>query len=427
MHRILFLPIFLLLLAAAPLPDPVFYRTDTWRLHSSAGTPLVLVHGLGNDGQKVWDPLLPELTKQYAVLTVGLPGLGRTPLPEVTSPLLYALYTDWLIRRHFGERKVILTGHSFGGAVVLRHLSLFPERVSRAIIINGAGVLHPTAHLLWFPRAWTGIVPTADSPLTALLFHPRESTIGNVLAILGNNPVFTRAIALDPQLATLFTMQGWDLRHLLLQPAPPVTFLLGADDHLVPPRSGLLLHALLPGARLLWVPGKDHGPMRTDPAGFLRLFRRALAGEGDPAAPLPDSGPRKQHLTLKKERQAERSGGSYRKIVITGCGRITLSGLDVEKLVVEKSAVTLDNCRIGTLAAEQSSLLLTACRISGSKALELDLTLADLAGCLFTASAPVLKSCGKSRLVFSLCRVGQDGTWRWLHEASAPAKGTRKL
>lgn len=427
MRQSIFLFLLPLLLAAAPLPDPVFYRTDTWRLHSSTGTPLVLVHGLGNDGQKVWAPLLPELTKQYAVLTVGLPGLGRTPLPEVTSPLLYALYTDWLIRRHFGERKVILTGHSFGGAVALRHLTLFPERVSHAVVINGAGVLHPTAHLLAFPRAWTGIVPTADSPLTTLLFHPRESTVGSALAILGNNPVFTRAIALDPQLATLFTMQGWDLRHLLLQQTPPVTFLLGADDHLVPPRSGLLLHALLPTSRLLWIPGKDHGPMRTDPAGFLQLFRRALAGAGDAAPPLPDDGPRKQHLTLKKERKTAHSGGSYRKIVITGCGQVTLSGLAVEKLVVEKSAVTLDNCRIGTIEAEKSSLLLTACRISGSKALALDLTLADLAGCTFTGTRPVMKTCGKSKLVFSLCRAGQDGTWRWLHEAVAPAKGTGKL
>lgn len=425
MRRSIFLFLLPLLLAAAP--DPVFYRTDTWRLHSSTGTPLVLVHGLGNDGQKVWDPLLPELTKHYAVLTVGLPGLGRTALPEVTSPLLYALYTDWLIRHHFPGRKVILAGHSFGGAVALRHLTLFPERVSRAVVINGAGVLHPTAHLLWFPRAWTGIVPTADSPLTTLLFHPRESTVGSALAILGNNPVFTRALALDPQLATLFTMQGWDLRHLLLQATPPVTFLLGADDHLVPPRSGLLLHALLPGARLLWVPGKDHGPMRTDPAGFLRLFRRALTGAGDVAPPLPDDGPRKLKLSLKKARTATHSGGSYRTITVTGCGQVTLTGLAVEKLVVAKSAVTLDNCRIGTIEAEQSSLLLTACRISGKRPLELDLTLADLAGCTFTAPAPTIRSCGKSRVVFSLCRSGQEGTWRWLHEALMPKKGTVKL
>lgn len=424
MRRSMILLLLPLLLAAAPVSDPVFYRTDSWRLHSTTGTPLVLVHGLGNDGQRVWDPLLPELMKQYAVLTVGLPGLGRTPLPEVTSPLLYALYTDWLIRHHFPGRKVLLVGHSFGGAVALRHLTLFPERVSRAVVINGAGVLHPTAHLLWFPRAWTGIAPMADSPFTTLLFHPRESTVGSALAILGNNPVFTRAVALDPQLATLFTLQGWDLRHLLLQTTPPVTFLLGADDHLVPPRSGLLLHALLPESRLLWIAGRDHGPMRTDPASFLRLFRRALAGEGTAAAPLPGAGPRKHRLTLEKKRTQLLAGGSFRKITITGCGQVTLSGLDVEKLVVEQSVVTLKNCRIGTITAEKSSLLLTACRISGGRALALEASLADLGGCTFTGTLPAIKTCGKSKLVFSLCRVGEG---RWLHEATAPAKGTKPL
>jgi hypothetical protein len=136
--------------------------------------------------------------------------------------------------------------------------------------------------------------------------------------------------------------------------------------------------------------------MRTDPAGFLRLFRRALTGAGVVAPPLPDDGPRKLKLSLKKARTATHSGGSYRNDHRHRLRPGHPHRLAVEKLVVAKSAVHADNCRIGTIEAEQSSLLLTACRISGKRPLELDLTLADLAGCTFTGTRPVMKTCARA-------------------------------
>jgi pimeloyl-ACP methyl ester carboxylesterase len=45
---------------------------------SGAGTPLVLIHGLGS-ARTVWSLVTPSLGKSFEVLAVDLPGHGETP------------------------------------------------------------------------------------------------------------------------------------------------------------------------------------------------------------------------------------------------------------------------------------------------------------------------------------------------------------
>jgi len=54
----------------------MFYKLHTEI--SGSGEPLVLVHGMGS-ASSAWKPIRPLLNEFYTVVTVDLPGHGKTP------------------------------------------------------------------------------------------------------------------------------------------------------------------------------------------------------------------------------------------------------------------------------------------------------------------------------------------------------------
>ncbi len=53
----------------------------TYTLHteiSGAGEPLVLIHGMGS-ASTAWKPIRPLLNPHFKVITLDLPGHGKTP------------------------------------------------------------------------------------------------------------------------------------------------------------------------------------------------------------------------------------------------------------------------------------------------------------------------------------------------------------
>ena len=46
-----------------------------------SGEALVLIHGMGS-AATAWKPIIPQLSEQFEVITVDLPGHGQTPLDK---------------------------------------------------------------------------------------------------------------------------------------------------------------------------------------------------------------------------------------------------------------------------------------------------------------------------------------------------------
>lgn len=100
---------------------------------------LVLLHGFAEDS-RVWDHLLPDLSKKYTVLTPDLPGSGATlffqkpTIDAMADAVVTALDTA-------GIQKAVVVGHSMGGYVAL---SLMERHANRLL---GAGLFcsHPLA------------------------------------------------------------------------------------------------------------------------------------------------------------------------------------------------------------------------------------------------------------------------------------------
>lgn len=98
-----------------------------------AGTPLVLVHGLGVSSA-YWRRVQPLLAARRPVYAVDLPGFGRTTHPRAVLDSIgqAQALADWLAA--LGLPRVHLMGHSAGGQVVAAFAAAHPERVAGLIL-----------------------------------------------------------------------------------------------------------------------------------------------------------------------------------------------------------------------------------------------------------------------------------------------------
>ena len=100
------------------------------------GPALIFLHGFCED-LRVWSDISSNLQKDYTVITVDLPGFGKTPAGGDTLDDWARQLEDSVLEPNCPEGVVII-GHSMGGYVSLAYAELFPERV------KGLGLFHST-------------------------------------------------------------------------------------------------------------------------------------------------------------------------------------------------------------------------------------------------------------------------------------------
>ncbi len=105
----------------------------------SGDKTILLVHGLaGNAG--FWRYVIPELSKNYRVIAVDLPGYGKSQ--KGAYPYNMTFYAD-RVKRLADELKLdkfVLVGHSMGGQIGITFSLKYPERLEKLILASPAGV-----------------------------------------------------------------------------------------------------------------------------------------------------------------------------------------------------------------------------------------------------------------------------------------------
>jgi pimeloyl-ACP methyl ester carboxylesterase len=117
------------------------------------GPQLVLLHGFSRSLAD-WDAAATLLTAGHRVLSVDLPGHGRSPdVSAWTMPTVVRHIADALDAR--GVPEAVLVGHSLGGMVAVEYARANPDRARAAVNLDG----------FWWGREYPG----ADRVSEALL------------------------------------------------------------------------------------------------------------------------------------------------------------------------------------------------------------------------------------------------------------------
>lgn len=104
------------------------------------GSPLVLIHGFCED-RRVWSEIVPKLEKEHTVITIDMPGFGKSPLQNKES---YTSLEDMAnnLAALLTQQKITectMIGHSMGGYLTLAFAEKHPD------MLSGLGMFHSTA------------------------------------------------------------------------------------------------------------------------------------------------------------------------------------------------------------------------------------------------------------------------------------------
>lgn len=137
-------------------PISHFFYSDRLKLqfwdYGQDGKPsLVLVHG-GLDHARNWDWVAQSLSEHYHVYALDLRGHGNSAWAPgaIYSVAEHVLDLSALLDI-INDFPIRLVGHSLGGIIVLNYTGIYPERVRKAVSIEGLGA--PSRHPVYGPAS----------------------------------------------------------------------------------------------------------------------------------------------------------------------------------------------------------------------------------------------------------------------------------
>jgi pimeloyl-ACP methyl ester carboxylesterase len=125
-------------------PIPHFFYSDRlklqfWDYGQDSKPALVLVHG-GLDHARSWDWVARTLREHYHVYAIDLRGHGNsTWAPGAMYSIAEHVLDLSALLDIIDEFPIRLVGHSLGGGVVLHYAGVYPERVRKAVSVEGLG------------------------------------------------------------------------------------------------------------------------------------------------------------------------------------------------------------------------------------------------------------------------------------------------
>jgi len=322
------------------------------------------------------------------------------------------------------KRPFAVIGHSMGGAVSLAFAGAYPQRVSRLILVDAAGVLHRSVYGEFLARAsaqrYIGIdLPWFEQVVRRIQYRVDSLPLRAELA-LEHAGVRQRILRGDPTAIAALSLLEHDFSATLRGLALPTLIIWGAEDTLAPLRTGQALAASIKGARLTVLEGAGHEPQREFPARFNRIVLDELDGQQLAAPPYAlQPGPiRDSRVGRCDGARFQELSGDYERVVLENCPDVRIADARIGHLRSVNSTVRVVNSHIRDgIGAKDSRLELTGAVVRGG--MVLDGANVDAAGTRFESQHAVASNIGDTQVVlrFSVSQLSLPGNApRGLHD-----------
>ena len=116
------------------------------------GPVLVLIHGMGSN-LKQWNNYIDFFMKDFRVISMDLPGgkYGQSEALFTMSKTDSLAYFVSVLMDELNIDKAHVAGSSLGGAIAIQLAALYPQRVSRLILISAAQTHNPAVKTIKAP------------------------------------------------------------------------------------------------------------------------------------------------------------------------------------------------------------------------------------------------------------------------------------
>lgn len=209
--------------------------TSLFSLEKGKGKPVLLIHGFPFH-QEIWDGYVERLSDEFRVITLDLPGFGKSEslkspftLEQVGSTLL-----DFLRKKDLKEVNIV--GHSLGGYVALAMVKNSPELFTSLVLFHSTAYADSAekkasrSKVVEFVQK-NGAIPFASGFIPPLFFNPTHPAIERVKRIAGeatSQAVIGYTLAMKDRPDHIKTLEVFK---------NPTLFLAGKNDPGIPPDS----------------------------------------------------------------------------------------------------------------------------------------------------------------------------------------------
>ena len=119
--------------------DSLFANVNGVRIHylksGSGKTPLVLIHGFGEDA-RMWLPLFTDFGKDYTIIAPDLRGLGQSSREKTGYDKKTAAVDVHELVQSLGYKDIYLVGHDIGLMVAYAYAAQFPAEVKKLALLD---------------------------------------------------------------------------------------------------------------------------------------------------------------------------------------------------------------------------------------------------------------------------------------------------
>ncbi|MCX8094989.1 MAG: alpha/beta hydrolase [Caldisericia bacterium] len=269
--------------------DSKFIRIDNFNLHykeyGNGDKTILLIHGFAASTFSFREIYTP-LSKDYKVYAIDLPGFGLTE--RVSSKNLtfnpYSRSGQVEVVKRFldkiGIKKVIILGHSMGGAVASYFTIKYPEYVEKLIIEDGAilnGIMGG------------GLLNFLKTPIGKFLWTPLVIIFINQISRLKDIAYYDSSIITDEvyyQYKKVLNVKNWDkglyeifvsqekinLEEKLGEINAPTLIIWGEFDKVIPLDVGYNINKLIKNSKLEIIKNCGHVPHEEKPKEFLNIM-----------------------------------------------------------------------------------------------------------------------------------------------------------
>lgn len=232
------------------------------------GRLVVLLHGWGDSGATFKD-LAGRLARHYRVLAPDLPGFGGTQAPAAVWDLDdYGRFVEALLAKLELDQPYAVIGHSNGGALAVRAISLGLLKPKKLVLLAASGVRtnNKLKRLSLKIVAKTGNVATLWLPE-----RYRQALRKSLYGAAGSD------MLVAPHLQDTFKKTvRQDVQADAVAIAVPTFLIYAADDDAIPLADGRQYHDLIKNSRLEVVAGARHFVHQDQPAKVEALIEEFL-------------------------------------------------------------------------------------------------------------------------------------------------------
>ncbi|MBI4610896.1 MAG: alpha/beta hydrolase [Candidatus Rokubacteria bacterium] len=230
-------------------------------------TRLCLVHGAGG-AAGLWIRQLEELTDIAQMVALDLPGHGQSGGPGCDRIADYVRAVRELLDA-LGHSKVVLCGHSMGGAVAQAFALAHPNYLAGLVLV-GTG-----ARLRVLPKIFELLA--RDYPEGVRFVSRLAVSLGAPGHLLESLIRQTLSTSQAVVIGDFRACDAFDVMARLGEIRTPTLVICGTDDQLTPPKYAQFLRDHIAGARLVLISGAGHYVQLERPDETTAALREFLA------------------------------------------------------------------------------------------------------------------------------------------------------